>query len=63
MKSNSNKKVAISFVLNGTITGDDSFTLLRLQRAIKTTFPAAEITDLKLMSLIKDITPNISNES
>lgn len=57
-----NKKVAISFILNGTITGDDSFTLLRLQRAIKITFPAAEITDLKLMSLIKDMTSNISNE-
>jgi hypothetical protein len=63
MKSNFNKKVAITFVLNGSIIGDDNLTLLRLQKALKTTFPATKITDLKLMSLVKDITSNMSNES
>lgn len=60
MKTKSNKRVVVSFVLDGTITGDDSFILLRLHRALSSTFPAAKVTDLKIMSLIKE---TITNES
>lgn len=63
MKSKSDKRVAVTFVLDGTITGDDSFTLLRIQRALKTTFPAAKVTDLKIMSLIEETATTSSNES
>lgn len=62
MKSNS-KRVAVAFVLDGTITGDDNFTLLRLQRALKTTFPAAKVTDIKLMSVIENTSLKSPNES
>lgn len=63
MKSSSNKKVAVTFVLEGTIIGNDCITFLRLRKALNSTFPAAKVTDLKIMSAIENINTLSSNES
>lgn len=60
---NPTKRIAVTFVLDGTITGNDDFTLFRIQRALKTSFPASKITDLKLMSFIEETSPTPVHES
>lgn len=61
--SNSDKRIAVMFVLNGIITGNDDFTLFRIQRAMKLAFPAVKLTNLKLMSVVEQDPHETSNES
>lgn len=57
------KKVAVYFVLDGLITGPDEFTFLRIQKMLRTTFPAAKIADMKVMSLIEEPSQTPLHES
>ena len=53
------KRIAVAFILDGHIVSNDLLTFNRIKQALEKTFPAAQIEDLKLMSLINQNTDNI----